>query len=155
MNMISCLIIYKAQIFHFIKYTDLLQWGFGGRCEISSINNGERQSVDGLFIAPRFINLATRGQRDDLSVTLRQFNLMPEPRAFALHYHRIISNRNCKAERNRWCIITDGTLFGMARAINQELHLKKWCIGAKCRRTLGCGALAVNDPRISTIFYRL
>lgn len=74
---------------------------------------------------------------------------MLEPRAFALHYHRIISNRNCKSERNRWCIITDGMVFGMAQTINQELHLKKWCIGAKCKRTLGCRALGVNDPRIS------
>lgn len=74
---------------------------------------------------------------------------MPEPRAFALHYHIIISNRNCKPERNRWCIITDRMVFGMAQAINQELHLKKWCIGAKCRRTLGCRVLAINDPRIS------
>jgi len=69
---------------------------------------------------------------------------MPEPRAFALHYHGIISNRNCKPERNRWCIITDGMVFGMAQTINQELHLKKWCIGAKCRCTLGWRALAIN-----------
>jgi len=70
---------------------------------------------------------------------------MPEPRAFALHYHGIISNRNCKPERNRWCIITDGMVFGMAQTINQELHLKKWCIGAKCRCTLGWRTLAMND----------